>query len=289
MDVGKKIQMYRKQAGMTQKQLAENIGVVTGTIQQYELEKRQPRLEQLERIADLLGVMVSDLTGENSITNDQNEGDKAYILALRKKSGYNIRNLRERLGLNQEEFSKSIGISKNMLSGYENGVKTPDIDFINIVKKNTGCSANYLLGLTSVRNEDPFDFESRFRLNSSAADELLKICGNTMFHHFLNTGVFSRIMRIIEERSFAASVDYQDRKALVWECLEELSCPISDLVDELIDNLQNDPLADELLAIMRERYSESNEMRLKYQKIKAGEKSKDPFEEFRKSKNAKED
>lgn len=61
MDIGRYLKEARKRAGLTQKELALQIGVATGTIQQYELDKRQPRLEQLCRIARVLNTTVSEL------------------------------------------------------------------------------------------------------------------------------------------------------------------------------------------------------------------------------------
>ena len=51
----KEARMYRK---MTQKQLAEAAGVATGTIQQYELGKREPRYEILIRICKALNISI---------------------------------------------------------------------------------------------------------------------------------------------------------------------------------------------------------------------------------------
>ena len=36
--------------------------------------------------------------------------------------------LRKQKGLTQEELARSIGVSKNAISNYENGVSTPKID-----------------------------------------------------------------------------------------------------------------------------------------------------------------
>lgn len=63
MTIGEKIQIARKKAGYTQKQLAQLCEVATGTIQQYELGKRQPRLKQLQLIAEALGIDVIELIG----------------------------------------------------------------------------------------------------------------------------------------------------------------------------------------------------------------------------------
>lgn len=64
MTIGEKIRNYRKVAGLTQKRLGELCGVATGTVQQYELGKRQPRIEQLQKIADVLKVQITDLIND---------------------------------------------------------------------------------------------------------------------------------------------------------------------------------------------------------------------------------
>lgn len=66
MNIGEHIKECRKAAGLTQKELAQKCNLATGTIQQYELNKRQPRLEQLQIIADVLGVHTEVLLGEIS-------------------------------------------------------------------------------------------------------------------------------------------------------------------------------------------------------------------------------
>ena len=54
MTIGKRIQEARKKAGYTQKKLAEECGLAPGTIQQYELDKRNPSFERLFLIAEKL-------------------------------------------------------------------------------------------------------------------------------------------------------------------------------------------------------------------------------------------
>ena len=61
--MGERIKEARKGKGLTQKELAQLIGSVTGTVQQYELDKRRPRPEQLQRLATVLGVSVEHLQG----------------------------------------------------------------------------------------------------------------------------------------------------------------------------------------------------------------------------------
>lgn len=53
---GKRIKAARKHANLTQKQLADKLGLATGTIQQYELGKREPSLDTIEQIASVLHI-----------------------------------------------------------------------------------------------------------------------------------------------------------------------------------------------------------------------------------------
>lgn len=85
MTMGQLIQNHRKNRGLTQKELAEQLGLATGTIQQYELDKRQPRIELLQQIAAVLDVEILDLIPEEPKTDKfsgLSEETKAYIKEL---------------------------------------------------------------------------------------------------------------------------------------------------------------------------------------------------------------
>ena len=56
---GKKIRAYREFRGYSQIQLAELSGINVGTIRKYELGIRNPKPDQLEKIATALGLNVS--------------------------------------------------------------------------------------------------------------------------------------------------------------------------------------------------------------------------------------
>lgn len=64
MNTSELIKNYRKIAGLTQKELGTLSDTSERTIQSYETGKRQPRIEQLQKIAPILNVSVSDLLGE---------------------------------------------------------------------------------------------------------------------------------------------------------------------------------------------------------------------------------
>ena len=61
--VGKKIRAFREFRGYSQIQLAELSGINVGTIRKYELGIRNPKPDQLEKIATALGLNVSVFSG----------------------------------------------------------------------------------------------------------------------------------------------------------------------------------------------------------------------------------
>lgn len=67
MTIGQRIQAARKNKNITQRELAATLGLATGSIQQYELDKRQPRLEQLQSIAKALNVPWVQLAGDEAL------------------------------------------------------------------------------------------------------------------------------------------------------------------------------------------------------------------------------
>lgn len=60
MTTGKRIRNARRAKGWTQKELAKRLDLATGTVQQYELGKRNPSLEMLRKIAEALDVTIPD-------------------------------------------------------------------------------------------------------------------------------------------------------------------------------------------------------------------------------------
>ena len=61
MTIGEQIRAIRKHHNLTQKELADFAHIAVVTLQQYETGKRQPRLEQLQKIASVFGGSVEDI------------------------------------------------------------------------------------------------------------------------------------------------------------------------------------------------------------------------------------
>lgn len=86
MTIGDRIREHRKKAGLTQKKLGELSGTSETTVKQYELGKRQPRLEQLQKIATALNTSPLVLSGyiseEHDVSMKTNINQDAAFAAL---------------------------------------------------------------------------------------------------------------------------------------------------------------------------------------------------------------
>lgn len=104
MTIGRKIQEARKRAGYTQRELAEMCKLATGTIQQYELDKREPNFERLFLIAEKLHVSVTDLIDEDKFNH---AAEKEVTDSLEKLTIKMAKTLFTLAGYNLEETSDS--------------------------------------------------------------------------------------------------------------------------------------------------------------------------------------
>ncbi len=62
-----------------------------------------------------------------------------------------VKELRNSLGINQVEFSKKIGVTKQCVSNWENGYIQPSIDMLIKIAKTFSVSTDHLLGI----NDNP--------------------------------------------------------------------------------------------------------------------------------------
>ncbi|ELC8449234.1 helix-turn-helix domain-containing protein [Clostridium perfringens] len=64
MTIGERIKFFRKQKGLTQEKLSDEIHMSTNSIQRYELGHREPTTATLKAIAKALGIPTSYLLDE---------------------------------------------------------------------------------------------------------------------------------------------------------------------------------------------------------------------------------
>lgn len=82
MSVGQLIKDARKKSNMTQEQLANSAGIATITLRQYETEKRQPKMQQLIKIANALKISMSYFIMGDSFETSKDE----YVVGEKEES-----------------------------------------------------------------------------------------------------------------------------------------------------------------------------------------------------------
>lgn len=110
MEIGQNIQEARKKAKLTQKELAEKVGIATITVQQYERGVRTPKIETLQKIAQALNIDVGVLYGV-----EVNKGNPQYLNRLYGK----ISEVAEKYGRPEEEVVNWINRCLSMSDKYD--------------------------------------------------------------------------------------------------------------------------------------------------------------------------
>jgi len=119
--LGDELRKLRKSRKLTQKELANKVGMSRGTYAHYEINKRQPDYETLQIIADFFGVSTDRLLGRTGGSSNENEssniemtftdGEKSLNEAIIK--GAKVNEIREKFNfditdLTDDELEKII-------------------------------------------------------------------------------------------------------------------------------------------------------------------------------------
>ena len=113
----KNLRKYMESKGITQKELAEIIGVSAPTMNEWLQAKKYPRIDKIEKLANYFGILKSDLIEEKSEehfeTQKNNNTIASIIVRLRTDSDF--LSLVESLNSLDEEKVRGV---KQMLSAF---------------------------------------------------------------------------------------------------------------------------------------------------------------------------
>lgn len=79
MIVGENIRKCRKKQGLTQKELAEKLGVSYTVISQYERGIRYPKLETIKKIVDALNIPIKDIIDDDMLEIEKELSDERKV------------------------------------------------------------------------------------------------------------------------------------------------------------------------------------------------------------------
>ncbi len=63
MEFGKLFKAYRKENGLTQREIAEKLGIAQSNVSDWENDVSRPEYENLIKLAEIYGVTVGELLG----------------------------------------------------------------------------------------------------------------------------------------------------------------------------------------------------------------------------------
>lgn len=168
-----------------------------------------------------------------------NSYDITEVKERREEASVNLRRLREEIGVNQEAFAKVMGVSRAALSYYENGSRTPDIDFINMVSIKTECSFDYLLGFCPTMNKDYLHFRYALDLDEKEAERLIELCEYPEFKELFNSDSFSEVLLLLASGAYDVVDRQADPEMVIWKCMKIVERVLNNMLWARIEYLKS--------------------------------------------------
>jgi len=144
---GKRIVELRKSRGLTQAELARSIGISRSALSLYEIEKREPDIETLSKLASLFEVPVGYILGnEHEIIDYAN-----YTMDI-PEFGYEfkckLREILQERSISAKQFSEMTGFHPDDVDLYLFGNKIPSLEELIKIAGALNVSADYLLDIS---------------------------------------------------------------------------------------------------------------------------------------------
>lgn len=176
---GQRIVELRKRQGLTQAELAKTIGISRSALSLYEIEKREPDIETLGKLATLFNVPVGYILGnEHEIIDYANYTMDIPEFALDFKM--RIRALMSEQKMSEDEFAKRTGFHKEEKDNYLYGNKVPSIEDLIKIAKTLNVSVDYLLNISRrkrISSEEELMLQSFNRCDDECKKYLLAKAG----------------------------------------------------------------------------------------------------------------
>lgn len=144
---GKRIVELRKRRGLTQAELARSIGISRSALSLYEIEKREPDIETLNKLASLFEVPVGYILGnEQEVIDYANYTMNTPEFALDFKM--RIRDLMAEQKMSEADFAKRTGFNYEEKDSYLYGNRIPSIEDLIKIAGALNVSTDYLLDIS---------------------------------------------------------------------------------------------------------------------------------------------
>ncbi|MDQ7092212.1 helix-turn-helix transcriptional regulator [Desulfosporosinus sp. PR] len=146
--LGKRLLYLRNKHRLTQEELAKILCMSRSTYAQYEVDRRKPDYDTLQRIADYFKVSTDFLLGrtEDLIIEEDNFPDR-------------LRMIRELNGISEEQLAENLNMTPSDVAQFETGENYPAPSTLKALADSLNCSVDFLLG--RITDPRPYILESQ--------------------------------------------------------------------------------------------------------------------------------
>ena len=109
-----KLKVARERSGMSQRELANKIGVRAGAVGNWESGLREPSLATVAKLAIILGIEVSELMPDNALSSEKSLANYSVINTLAKDKNISLETLANKAGITYANLLQIVG---NMVDG----------------------------------------------------------------------------------------------------------------------------------------------------------------------------
>ena len=141
-EYGKKIKELREKENVSQRKLAEELGIARSSINQFEQQYDIIPIKRLNQIANFFDVSIDYLFGLSSTKKYENSKKEIDM----DESSERLKNFRKTNKLTQDKLAQKLNISRSIIVYHENKRTTIGTPFLYELCKKYNISADYLLG-----------------------------------------------------------------------------------------------------------------------------------------------
>lgn len=155
-----RLKALRKEAGLTQKEVAKKLQMSQPQYARTENGGRKPNGETLEKFADFFNVSTDYLLGKTQ--------PRTELSVFPER----LRQLRIETDLTQQELSKNLNVSQQIIGLWERGERKPKIEAITNIAEYFNVSPKYLIGETNNRKIETIELEAEDKLFKATIKDL---------------------------------------------------------------------------------------------------------------------
>lgn len=179
MELGRMISRLRTEKGLSQRDLADLLGVSNGAIGMWETGKRQPDLDTVKKIASFFGISIDYLMGnpQSSIDYSNYQMDTSeFALDFKMR----IRDLMAEQKISEDAFAERAGFNREETDSYLYGNRIPSIEDLIKIASALNVSSDYLLDISKrkkITTEEELLLQSFNRCDDECKKYLLAKAG----------------------------------------------------------------------------------------------------------------